>query len=216
MGKARSNSASNAKEAGCVTTTHYTTVTTPYGSHTKVAFVETNCSNNLPTVGGSGSTGAEYGTGTGGGVAVTPAGSGSHQVLGSLCEGKINFKHHAGKGGAFSATVSNVGGTYYNTTNAQIIEANIGIVCVSIPEYKLSNNYEASDEFTRIVNFARYQVYRNLQSGLIQNTQYHVTKELEKIIRNELQDDFPGATLSKSSCSGNIPHTILDGTDYGC
>ena len=216
-----SENANGRTAANCLVTTYYTTVSWAGGSTTSVDYVTvSDCRSSggsIPSIsGGSSNFGIEYGNntgGAGGGVAVVPSSSGLSQVIGDLCEGTIRFKHHAH---AFSATVSNVGGDFHNSRTGKMIRSNIGVTCVSMPEYRLSNTYEASDKFTRIVNSARHQVVRNLNSGLIPADPNAIRQQLINIIKSELTRDFPGARFSTSPCEGNIPHKVLSVSDYTC
>lgn len=85
------------------------------------------------------------------------------QTIGQLCNNLI-FSH---VGNSFTAEVTGLGLTAINHLLNKAIHAEIGICCIQIPDYYLSNGIEASTVFTNAFNSARQQIGNLLNSGLL-------------------------------------------------
>ena len=131
------------------------------------------------------------------------------QTFGKLCD-NINFKHSAN---SFTAEIHGLGGSYINRTTSTMVNVELSVNCVDIPEYYIGTSHDAGVGFASVFNMSRTQVEMELESGLLEPNTVTIRSRLIAIIKTRLQAKFPGATFGLSGCQGNIPVTIAD---YGC
>ena len=116
--------------------------------------------------------------------------------------------------GGFYANVDGLGMSLYNSMTNQVLNAEFGTSCISIPTHYFSTSYDAGVAFAEIFNFARgtLQIELNQRNNTI-NTSAALRQRFLDIIKEEFGKFLNGATISTSPCSGNIPITKAD---YGC
>lgn len=131
------------------------------------------------------------------------------QIVGHLCD-NINFDK---VGSSYTAEVVGLGLTAVNNFTQQVINADFGSGCISIPSFNTSNKYEASEIFTESYNQARKMTYYLLQTERLTPNSAAVRSKLKELIIEELKARRPGSLFTTGSCSGNITKTVAD---YGC
>ncbi|MEM6524214.1 MAG: hypothetical protein AAF693_10495 [Bacteroidota bacterium] len=131
------------------------------------------------------------------------------QTFGSLCS-NINFIHTAK---SFKAEISGLGGTYFNRALKRSINVELGVNCIDLPEYYFGTRYDAAEGFASIFNQARTRIEHELEIGDLSPTTLAVRSRLISLLKTWLNTNYPGATFSTNTCSGDIPNSTAD---YGC
>ncbi|REE01304.1 hypothetical protein [Marinoscillum furvescens] len=131
------------------------------------------------------------------------------QTFGKLCD-NIIFKYSAN---SFKAEISGLGGTYHNYVTNKILNIELGVNCVDIPEYYIGTSHQAATGFANIFNSARTKVEQELESGLLAPNVTAMRNRLIAIITSGLQSKYSGATFGLGECQGNVAKNVAD---YGC
>jgi hypothetical protein len=131
------------------------------------------------------------------------------QKFGKLCD-NINFKY---SGSSFKAELIGLGSTYVNHSTNQILNIELGVNCIDIPDYYIGTSYDAAMGFSQIFNNSRTQIEYELESATLQPTVVAVRSRLVTVLTTRLQAAYPGATFGLGGCQGDIPKTVAD---YGC